>query len=94
MGHTDEPYKNDRTDQDVVCVWTLGARGTVIPRGRDTFLGVGRRIDSIVDDMDRKFLRCCFSQSTVCVLYSLQSKAIRTGSVLETTTFSSSVQQF
>jgi len=42
-----------------------------------------------VDDMDRKFLMCCFPQSTVCILYSLQSKAIRMGSVLETTTFSS-----
>jgi len=52
------------------------------------FGGWGRRIDSIVDDMDRKFLRCRFSQSTVCILYSLQSKAIRTGSALETTTFS------
>ena len=31
-------------------------------------------IDSIVDDMDRTFLRCCFPQSTVCILYSLQSK--------------------
>jgi len=41
-------------------------------------------IDSIVDDMDRNFLRCCFPQST----FSTQSKAIRTGSVLETTTFS------
>ena len=39
-------------------------------------------IDSIVDDMDRKFLRCCFPQPTVCILYSLQSKAIRMGSVL------------
>jgi len=46
-------------------------------------------INSIVDDMDRKFLRCCFPQSTVCIPYSLQSKAIRTGSALETTTFSS-----
>ena len=46
-------------------------------------------IDSIVDDMDRKFLRCCFPQSTVCILYSLQSKAICMGSVLEITTFSS-----
>ena len=45
--------------------------------------------DSIVDDMDRKFLRCCLPQSTVCILYSLQSKVIRTGSALETTTFSS-----
>ena len=25
-------------------------------------------IDSIVDDMDGKFLRCCFSQSTVYIL--------------------------
>jgi len=46
-------------------------------------------IDSIVDDMDRNFLRCCFPQSTVYILYSLQSKVIRTGSALETTTFSS-----
>ena len=46
-------------------------------------------VDSIVDDTDRKFLRCCFPQSTVCILYSLQSKVIRMGSVLETTTFSS-----
>ena len=30
-----------------------------------------------------------FSQSTVCILYSLQSKAIHMGSVLKTTTFSS-----
>jgi len=30
-----------------------------------------------------------FSQSTFCILYSLQSKAIRIGSVLEITTFSS-----
>ena len=35
------------------------------------------------------FLKCCFPQSTVCILNSLQSKAIRTGSALETTTFSS-----
>ena len=46
-------------------------------------------IDSIVDDMDRNFLRCCFPQSTVYILYSLQSKVIRTGSARETTTFSS-----
>ena len=45
-------------------------------------------IDSIVDDMDRKFLRCCFPQPTVCIPYSLQSKVIRTGSALETTTCS------
>jgi len=45
--------------------------------------------DFAVDDMDRKFLRCSFPWSTVCILYSLQSKVIRTGSVLETTTFSS-----
>jgi len=51
-------------------------------------------IDSIVDDMDRKFLRCCFPQSTVCILYSLQSKAIRMGSVLETTFSAPSLQQF
>ena len=35
------------------------------------------------------FLRCCFPQPTVYILYSLQSKVIRTGSALETTTFSS-----
>jgi len=46
-------------------------------------------IDSIVDDMDSKFFKVLFFQSTVCILYSLQSKAIRMGSVLETTTFSS-----
>ena len=48
-------------------------------------------IDSIVDDMDRNFLSCCFPQSTVYILYSLQSKVIRrpTGSALETTTCSS-----
>jgi len=32
---------------------------------------------------------CCIRQPTVYILYSLQSKAIRIGSVLETTTFSS-----
>ena len=46
-------------------------------------------IDSIMDDMDMKFLRRCFPKSTVYILYSLQSKVIRTGSALETTTFSS-----
>ena len=46
-------------------------------------------IDSIVDDMDRKFLSCCFPQPTVYILYSLQSKVICTGSALETTTCSS-----
>ena len=48
-------------------------------------------IDSIVDDMDRTFLSCCFPQPTVYILYSLQSKVglIRTGSALETTTCSS-----
>jgi len=45
-------------------------------------------IGSIMDDMDENFLKCCFPQSTVCILYSLQLKAIRTGSALETTTFS------
>ena len=38
---------------------------------------VSECFDSIVDGMDRKFLRCCFPQSTVCILYSLQSKVIR-----------------
>jgi len=33
------------------------------------------------------YLRHCFPQSIVCILYSLQSKAIRMGSALETTTF-------
>jgi len=47
-------------------------------------------VDSIMDDMDRKFLRCCFPQPTVCILYSLQSKAIHMSSVLGTMlTFSS-----
>ena len=46
-------------------------------------------IDSIMDDVDRKFLKCCFPQSTVCILYSRRSKTIHMGSVLETTTFSS-----
>jgi len=46
-------------------------------------------IDSIVDDMDRKFLSCCFPQPTVYILYSVQSKVIRTCSALETTTCSS-----
>jgi len=46
-------------------------------------------IDSILHDMDRKYFRCCFPQSTVCILYSLQSKVICKGSALETTTFSS-----
>ena len=45
-------------------------------------------IGSIMVDMDRNFLRCCFPQSTVCILYSLQSKVIRMGSVPGTTTFS------
>ena len=35
------------------------------------------------------FLSCCFPQPTVYILYSLQSKVIRTGSALETTTCSS-----
>ena len=35
------------------------------------------------------FLKCCFPQSTVCILYSLQSKAIRMGFIPGTTTFSS-----
>jgi len=46
-------------------------------------------IDSIVDDKDRNFLRCCFPQPTVYILYAIQSEVIRTGSALETTTFSS-----
>ena len=45
-----------------------------------TFVSECFHVDSIVDDMDRNFLRCCFLQSTVCILYSLQSKVIRTGS--------------
>ena len=35
------------------------------------------------------FLKCCFSQPTVCILYSLQSKAIQMGSIPGTITFSS-----
>jgi len=46
-------------------------------------------IDSILDDVDRNFLSCCFPQPTVYILYSLQSKVIRTGSAVETTTSSS-----
>ena len=42
-----------------------------------------------VDDMDRKFLRCCFPPVHYLHLCSLKSKAIRMGSDLETTTFSS-----
>ena len=45
-------------------------------------------IDSIVDDGVGNFLSCCFPQPTVYILYSLQSKVIRTGSALETTTCS------
>jgi len=46
-------------------------------------------IDSIVDDMDRNFFKLLFPQPTVYILHSLQSKVIRTGSALETTTCSS-----
>ena len=44
-------------------------------------------IDAIMDDMDRKFLKVMFPESTICILYSLQSKAIHTGSVPGTITF-------
>ena len=61
----------------------------VLSSSRRSRLGECFDIDSIANDMDRKFLSRCFPQSTVCILYSLQSKAIRTGSVPGTTTFSS-----
>ena len=44
--------------------------------------------DEIVVDMDRKFFEVLFPPSTVCILYSLLSKAIYMGSVPVTTTFS------
>ena len=53
------------------------------------FVSVCFDIDAIMVDIGRKFLKCCFSQPTVCILYSLQSKAIQMGSVPGTIAFSS-----
>jgi len=36
-------------------------------------------IDAVMDDMNRKFFKLLSPQSTVCILYSLQSKAIHMG---------------
>jgi len=36
--------------------------------------------DAVMGDMDKNFLNRCFPQPTVCILYSLLSKAIHTGS--------------
>jgi len=44
--------------------------------------------DEIVVDMDRNFFKVLFPPSTVCILYSILSKAIHMGSVPVTTTFS------
>jgi len=44
-------------------------------------------IDAVMVDMDKNFLKRCFPQPTVCILYSLLSKAIHTGSVPGIITF-------
>ena len=44
-------------------------------------------IDAVMVDMDKNFLKRCFPQPTVCILYSLLSKAIHTGSAPGIITF-------